>query len=102
MRTADLLHRFIEFNVYNGAPGKGQALYNDGGNPWLHGRIEEFLKHEAAAFETCDVCMGTGGYWADRWMECGHCEGQGRVDKARHICNQSEYPTRSGRDDAQP
>jgi hypothetical protein len=42
LRTA--LGGFIDWNVYNGAPGKGQAVYNEGGNPWLHEQIDSFVQ----------------------------------------------------------
>jgi hypothetical protein len=37
------LHAFIDYNVYNGAPGHGQSLYNEMGNPWLHSRVSQFV-----------------------------------------------------------
>lgn len=40
----DALSKFIDWNIYNGAPGKGQALYNEGGNPWLHTRVAWFVE----------------------------------------------------------
>lgn len=42
-RDAELLHRFIDQSVYNGATGRGQAIYNEGGNPWLHDQVLPFL-----------------------------------------------------------
>ncbi len=60
-RDADLLSAFINWNVYNGAPGAGQAIYNYGGNPWLHERIESFLKDYAAEqyFSEMERMFGT-------------------------------------------
>lgn len=43
-RNVALLSAFIDQNIYNGAPGAGQAIYNYGGNPWLHERVEQFLR----------------------------------------------------------
>lgn len=47
----DILKKFIDWNIFNGAPGNGQALYNDGGNPWLHSRIPWFLEEYALWME---------------------------------------------------
>src|SRR3546814_2546909 len=38
------LGKFIDWNIYNGAPGKGQSLYNESGNPWLHNQIAWFVQ----------------------------------------------------------
>jgi len=48
---ADLLHRFIDQHAYNGAPGKGQAIYNEGGNPWLHDQVSAYLERECGSSE---------------------------------------------------
>jgi hypothetical protein len=44
----ELLHQFIDYSIFNGAPGAGQALYNDAGNPWLHERVEQFVSRRVA------------------------------------------------------
>lgn len=57
MSIVETLHRFIDSTIYNGAPGKGQSLYNEGGNPWLHDQVLNFLEYDVRD----GVCLTCGG-----------------------------------------